>query len=170
MAQAPALTLSSYDLHLLPGGLCRGSREQVQEGANSRKEELIESSFSWGKERVENSAVIRGPFQENLDAGAADSTVIYMYVFGCVRLFVTSSTVAHQAPLFLEFSQQEYWSGLPFRSPGDPPNPGIESAFMASSALAGRVFTTSAISLIYASRNWRDIFCSQRPRLSQWVS
>ena len=76
VAQAPALTLSSCDLHLLPGGLCRGSREQVQEGANSRKEELIESSFSWGKERVESSAVTRGPFQENLDAGAADSTVI----------------------------------------------------------------------------------------------
>ena len=34
-------------------------------------------------------------------------------------------TVAHQAPLFLEFSRQEYWSGLPFPSPGDLPDPGI---------------------------------------------
>ena len=35
-------------------------------------------------------------------------------------------TVAHQAPLSMEFSRQEYWSGLPFPSPGDLPDPGIE--------------------------------------------
>ena len=35
-------------------------------------------------------------------------------------------TVAHQAPLSMEFSRQEYWSGLPFPSPGDLPYPGIE--------------------------------------------
>ena len=39
---------------------------------------------------------------------------------------VTSWTVAHQAPLFMGFSRQEYWSGLPFPSPGDLPDPGIE--------------------------------------------
>ena len=43
-----------------------------------------------------------------------------------VRLFVTPWTVAHQAPLSLEFSRQEFWSGLPFPSPGDLPKPGIE--------------------------------------------
>ena len=43
-----------------------------------------------------------------------------------VRLFVTSWTVAHQAPPSMEFSRQEYWSGLPFPSPGDLPNPGIK--------------------------------------------
>ena len=43
-----------------------------------------------------------------------------------VRLFATSWTVAHQAPLSMGFSRQEYWSGLPFPSPGDLPNPGIE--------------------------------------------
>ena len=36
---------------------------------------------------------------------------------GRVRLFETSWTVAHQAPPFVEFSRQEYWSGLPFPSP-----------------------------------------------------
>ena len=36
------------------------------------------------------------------------------------------TTVAYQAPPFIEFSRQEYWSGLPFLSPGDLPNPGIE--------------------------------------------
>ena len=40
--------------------------------------------------------------------------------------FVTPWTVAHQAPLCVEFSKQNYWSGLPFPSPGDLPNPGIE--------------------------------------------
>ena len=39
---------------------------------------------------------------------------------------MTPWTVAHQAPLTLEFSRQEYWSGLPFPSPGDLPNPGIK--------------------------------------------
>ena len=38
----------------------------------------------------------------------------------------TPGTVACQAPLFIGFSRQEYWSGLPFPSPGDPPNPRIE--------------------------------------------
>ena len=43
-----------------------------------------------------------------------------------VRLLATSWTVAHQAPPSMEFSRQEYWSGLPFPSPGDLPDPGIE--------------------------------------------
>ena len=43
-----------------------------------------------------------------------------------IRLFVTPWTVAHQAPLSMKYSRQEYWSGLPFPSPGDLPNPGIE--------------------------------------------
>ena len=43
-----------------------------------------------------------------------------------VRLFATPWTVAYQAPQSTEFSRQEYWSGLPFPSPGDFPNPGIE--------------------------------------------
>ena len=43
-----------------------------------------------------------------------------------VRLFVTPWTVAHQAPLSMGFSRQEYWSGLPFLSPRDLPNPGTE--------------------------------------------
>ena len=49
-----------------------------------------------------------------------------MKLLSRVRLFVTPWTVAHQAPLSVGFSRQEYWSGLPFPSPGDLPNPGIE--------------------------------------------
>ena len=43
-----------------------------------------------------------------------------------VRLFATPRTVAHQAPPSVGFSRQEYWSGIPFPSPEDLPNPGIE--------------------------------------------
>ena len=43
-----------------------------------------------------------------------------------VQLFATPWTIAHQAPPSMEFSRQEYWSGLPFPSPGDLPHPGIE--------------------------------------------
>ena len=45
-----------------------------------------------------------------------------------VQLSETPWTVAHQTPLSLGFPRQEYWSGLPFLSPGDLPNPGIETA------------------------------------------
>ena len=59
--------------------------------------------------------------------------------FSRIQLFVTPWTVAHQAPLSMELSRQEYWSGLPFPPPGDLPDPGIEPM---SPAMAGRFFTT----------------------------
>ena len=43
-----------------------------------------------------------------------------------VRLFATLLTVAYQGPPSMGFSRQEYWSGLPFPSPGDLPDPGIK--------------------------------------------
>ena len=46
--------------------------------------------------------------------------------FSHVQLFATLWTVAHQAPLSMGFSRQEYWGGLPFPSLGDPPHPGIK--------------------------------------------
>ena len=52
-------------------------------------------------------------------------------------------TVAHQAPLSMGFSRQEYWSRLPCSPPGDFPYPGIKSMFLMSPALAGGSFTTS---------------------------
>ena len=55
-----------------------------------------------------------------------------------IKLFVTLWTVARQTPLFMAFPRQGYWSGLPFPSPGDLPNPGIEPT---SSALMGGFFT-----------------------------
>ena len=55
--------------------------------------------------------------------------------------FATPQTIAHQVPLSMRFSRQEYWSGLPFPSAEDLPNPGIKPT---SPTLAGGFFTTSA--------------------------
>ena len=63
--------------------------------------------------------------------------------FSRVRLFMILWTVARQASLSMGFSRQEHWSGLSFPSPGDRPNPGIESVSLMSPALAGIFFTTS---------------------------
>ena len=51
---------------------------------------------------------------------------VCMYMLSRVQLFATPWTVACQAPLSIGFPRQKYWSGLPFPSPGDLPNPGIE--------------------------------------------
>ena len=59
-----------------------------------------------------------------------------------VQLFVAPWAVAHQAPLSMEFSRQEYWSGLSFPTPGDLPDPGIKPLSLASPALAGGFFIT----------------------------
>ena len=63
----------------------------------------------------------------------------FNHVWHCVTLH----TVAHQAPLFMEFSRKEHWSGLPFPSPGDLPNPGIEPLSLTSPVLGRSFFTTS---------------------------
>ena len=56
-----------------------------------------------------------------------------------IQLFATAWTIARQAPLFMEFSRQQYWSGLLFPSPGDLSHPGIKPA---PPSLAGRFFFT----------------------------
>ena len=82
------------------------------------------------------------------------SLLIVLYIVVCsvqfssvqllsrVQLFATPWTVAHQAPLFTGFPKQEYWNGLPFPSPGDLPNPGIEPVSLESPALGGEFFAT----------------------------
>ena len=65
--------------------------------------------------------------------------VVAVQLPSCVSLFATPRTAAFQGPLSMGFSRQEYWSGLPFPSPGDLPDPGIVPM---SPALAGGFFTT----------------------------
>ena len=61
-----------------------------------------------------------------------------------VQLFATPWIVAHEAPLSIEFSRQEYWRGSPFPFPGDLPDPGTEPV-SPSPALAGGFFTTEPL-------------------------
>ena len=69
--------------------------------------------------------------------------VCMLSCFSHVHRFVILWIVAHQAPLSMGFSRQEYWSGLSFPSPGDLPNPRIKRTSLMSSALIGRFLTTS---------------------------
>ena len=69
--------------------------------------------------------------------------IIILNHFNRVQLCTSLWTEAHQAPLSMGSSRQEYWSGLPFVSPGDLPGPGIKPVSLRSPASAGRFFTTS---------------------------
>ena len=64
-------------------------------------------------------------------------------LLSCAQFFVTPWTVAHHRLLSVEFSRQEYWDGLPFPTPGDLTDSGIESSSPMSFKLAGRFFTTA---------------------------
>ena len=67
-----------------------------------------------------------------------------------VQLFVTPWTVAYHAPQSMEFSRQKYWSGLPFPSPGDRPNPGTEPG---SPALQADSLATREAALYFSLAN-----------------
>ena len=75
--------------------------------------------------------------------GPGCDTGVCAQLLHCVRLFVSTWTVAHQTPLSMGFSKQGYWSGLPFPSPRDLPWPRDWICVSMSLALAGRFFTTS---------------------------
>ena len=92
-----------------------------------------------------------------------------------VRLFVTPWTVAYQAPLYMEFSRQEYWSGLPFPSPGDLPDPGIEPGSLALQANAlpseppGKLFSYGLlffkmVLILAPKQTYRSMGQNRKPR------
>ena len=72
-----------------------------------------------------------------LSSQTADQTVVHVHLLSPVWPFATLWTIAHQVPLSMVFSRQEYWSGLPFPSAGDLSDPGIEPI---SPTLAGGFF------------------------------
>ena len=80
-----------------------------------------------------------------------------------VWLFTILWTAAHQAPLSMGFSSQEYWSGLPCPPPGDLPDPGIKPISLMFPALAGRFFTASAA---WEALESRTIICKE----SDWTT
>ena len=61
-----------------------------------------------------------------------------------ICLFAAPWTIARQDALSMEFYRQGYWSGLPFPTPGDIPNPGVEPMSLVSLALAGGFFITES--------------------------
>ena len=81
---------------------------------------------------------------------------------GQVWLFLTPWKVAHQAPLSMGFSRQEYWSGLPCPSPGYLPDVGIKPTSLMSPVLTGQFFTTNT--------TWKPTphLLPKLPELCQW--
>ena len=80
-----------------------------------------------------------------------DIAVCMLSCFSHVQLFESLWTIAHQAPLAMGFSRQEYQGGLPLPSPGDLPDPRIEPASFMYPALAGRFFSTGATWEVHCS-------------------
>ena len=133
-------TCNAKDLGSAPGS----ERSSVEGDGNPFQYSCLESSTVRGAQRAtvhkvtvrHNKLLIR-----TIKAGKA-SFVVVVQLLSWAQLFVTPQTVAHQAPLSLEFSREEYWSGSPFPSLGDLPDPGIEPR---SPALAGGFFTTGSL-------------------------
>ena len=72
----------------------------------------------------------------------APHATLYLVTQSCPTVCPMDCT--HQSPLSMEFSRKQYWSGLPFPTPGNIPNPGIEPTPLEPSTLAGRFFITAA--------------------------
>ena len=89
------------------------------------------------------------------------SMFVFAQMFSHVWLFATPCTIAHRTPLSMRSSRQEHWSGLPFPTPGDLPDPGIKLVSSASPALAGRFFTTSVI--------WEALGCLRQEKREEWL-
>ena len=73
---------------------------------------------------IAQGIIVRQKAKETITQGCV---YVRVYLLNRVRLFATLWTVARQTPLSMGFFRQEYWSGLPFLSPGDLPNPGMET-------------------------------------------
>ena len=84
-------------------------------------------------------------------------------------LFEILWTVAHQTPLSVEFSKQEYWNGLPWSPPGDLPGPGIEPTSLMSPSLAGVFLPISATRLSSSLSQWRICLQCKRSRFDSWI-
>ena len=109
------------------------------------------------------------------DPAACLYCVCMLTCFSCVWLFVTLWTVAHQVPLSMGFSREEYWSGLLWPPLGDLPDLGFEHADLVSPALAGVFFTSSTtIIVINISHEYSYMLCpvtpsSEHPNIVLWA-
>ena len=99
----------------------------------------LPSTRAWGAQDVFRA----GKFSKKKHYKANKSACVLSHV-SRVRLFVTSWSIARQAPPSMGLSRQEYWSGMPCPPPGGLPDPGIEPRSPLPPASAGGFFTTSA--------------------------
>ena len=97
----------------------------------------IENSTQW---QVLATRIL---YQENPRGSFGKALCKIVFVCSVASDFVTPWTAAHQASLSVGFPRQEYWSGLPFSSPGALPDPGMEPTSLGSLALAGGFFTAA---------------------------
>ena len=135
--------LGSHSASFLPHPIC-----QVHHKALPRLKETAYTLTSWWgvpvserPHKIRNIAVV---IVENTIFHRPTYSVCMLSHFSQVQPFETPRTVARQSSLSMGFSRQEYWSGLPFPSPGDLPHPGIEPTSLTSPALAGGFFTRAA--------------------------
>ena len=111
------------------------------------------------------------PFAKIIEAWVVSYMYICVYVQSCPTL-CNLMTVAHQAPLSMDFSRQEYWSGLPFPTPGVFPDPEIEHTSLASPVLAGRFFTTEHLESLVTfilTDNPETLICAFYKRDTYWT-
>ena len=111
----------------------RDGREECVGQGNEQKKDFKAGKCS-EEQRGSSVWLVQSPNNPTSIKGKCVCAVSH---FSRIWLFVILWTVALQAPLSIGFAKQEYWSGLPFPSPGDIPNPGIKPT---SPALAGRFF------------------------------
>ena len=93
---------------------------------------------------------------------SGSSKVVHACMLSWVQLFATLWTVACQAPLSVEYSRHEYWSGLLCPPPGNLPDPGIEPTSLASPALADGFFFFFFLpqGCLGSPRLWMGVKCS----------
>ena len=114
----------------LPGRNFRLSLSPEEKGPPSGRQPPWRN---WNNNDSSNTGMLLS-WKPHMYPGLIQSSIILWMLLlllwaSCVWFFVTPRTVARQAPLSMEFSRQEYWSGLRFPSPGDLPNPGTECGF-----------------------------------------
>jgi len=132
--RAPLAHFLDNGLDIVSGHGLVAVSEQRRE--SEQKEEREKQKWAWGGKNSHRCLA------SEQFLGMHSSNNMYAKSLSHVLFFMILWTVAHQASPSMEFPRQEYWSGLPFLSPGDLPNPGIELASLVSPALASAFFTT----------------------------
>ena len=109
-------------------------------GESHGQESLVGWS-PWGHKRVGHDTETKQQKASYLP----NTACVHVCILSYVQLFATPWAVACQAPLTTEFSRQKYWSGFPVPTPGNLPNPGIETTSLVSVALASKFFSTAPL-------------------------